>query len=666
MQTKALLLAVLGLAGSAVADPTWPSSVDELEELMFQLNSFKARKFADTVSPCSNEASGPGRQNAAEWLRSAFHDMSTANTYFKTGGLDGSLQYELDNGENTGTGHRTTLEFMAKYVSPRSSLSDLIAAGVYMSVRSCGGPIVPIRAGRVDATSRGNTGVPQPQNSAFTFQQQFDRMGFNNVEMIQVTACGHTLGGVHTDDFPDLVPAGSVPNGLAGLDSTVAAFDNRVVTEYLTGNTTNPLVVGPSVQLDKHADFKVFNSDGNTTMQGMTDPAKFSDICKNVLQKMIEVVPPGVNLTDPIVPYNVKPVELQLTLADGGANLHFTGFIRVKTTDLPVDSIADVTLTYKNRAGAADCGSSGCGITSTVQGVSQGFDDTFAFFPIDAKIPVSTGISSFVVSVNHADGTKQAADNNGNGYPIQDTILFQRPQSCVLGSSGAATLVAAVHNDALTDGAKATISYKVAQSNSPIPSIKTATVDLAKGQCIGKYTLFAVDQTIEGGMAYQSYVDFVSGDKSDSFKSLATVGGTCQEFQNPIACDAVEPPTTTSDATTPPTDTTTTPTDITTTPTDATTTPTDVTTPPTDTTETPTITPTTTSSPAPSPYHRSMLGSYTMLSCWAEGAASRALTGASTADDEMTLEKCMEFCSGYNYWGTEYGRECKYSYLKIS
>lgn len=658
MQTKALLLALLGLTSTAVADPTWPSSVDELEELMFQLNSFKARKFADTVSPCSNEASGPGRQNAAEWLRSAFHDMSTANTFFKTGGLDGSLQYELDNGENTGTGHRTTLEFMAKYVSPRSSLSDLLAAGVYMSVRSCGGPIVPIRAGRVDATGSGNTGVPQPQNSVVTFQQQFERMGFNNVEMIQVTACGHTLGGVHTDDFPDLVPAGSQANGLAGLDTTVAAFDNKVVTEYLDGSTKNALVVGPSVNLNKHSDFKVFNSDGNTTMQALADTAQFNEVCKNVLQKMIEVVPPGVNLTDPIVPYNVKPVELQLTLADGGANLHFTGYIRVKTTDLPVENINDVTITYTNRNGAAECGSSGCDITSTVQGVSQGFDDTFAFFPIDAKIPVATGISSFVVSINHADGTKQAANNNGNGYPIQDKILFQKPQSCLLGSTGASTLVAAVHNDAVADGAKATISYKTAQANSPVPKLQTVTVDLAKGECIGKYTLFKVDQTIEGGLAYQSYVDFVSGDKSDSFKGLATVGGTCEEFQNPIGCDADEPGTTTPPGTTGG-DPTTSPTDVTT-PTDATTTPTDVTTPPTDTTATPTITPTTTSSPAPSPYHRSMLGSYTMLSCWAEGAAARALGAASTADDEMTLEKCMEFCAGYNYWGTEYGRECKY------
>src|SRR5687767_8010284 len=120
MRTNVLLIGLWALAHPATGDPTWPSEIDELEEIMFQLNSFRARKFADTVSPCSNEASGPGRLNAAEWLRTAFHDMSTANTFFGTGGLDASLQYELENGENTGPGHRTTLEFMAPYMSSRS------------------------------------------------------------------------------------------------------------------------------------------------------------------------------------------------------------------------------------------------------------------------------------------------------------------------------------------------------------------------------------------------------------------------------------------------------------------------------------------------------------------------------------------------------------------
>ncbi|KAJ2973188.1 hypothetical protein NQ176_g6750 [Zarea fungicola] len=649
MYSKSVALALLGLTGSVLADPTWPSPNDELEEIMYQLTSFKARKFADTISPCDNEASGPGRLNAAEWLRTGFHDMSTANTYFQTGGLDGSLQYELDNGENTGPGFKTTLEFMSNYVSPQTSLSDLIAAGVYASVRSCGGPIVPVRGGRIDAQEAGNTGVPQPQNSAFTFQQQFDRMGFNNVEMIQVTACGHTIGGVHNTEFPDIVPDANANDGQAALDSTVAVFDNNVVTEYLSGKTKNPLVVGPSSKINKNSDFKVFNIDGNKTMEALAQKDQFNQVCKTVLQKMIEVVPPGVNLTDPILPYKVKPVDVELTLADGGLNLDFSGYIRVKTTCLPKNSITDLTISYKNRQGASDCGNSGCDIKATVQGLGKGFDHTFSFFPIEAKIPVATGISSFTVTINHADGTKQIFDNNGHGYPIQDTILFQKPQSCILGSTGATTLVAAVHKDAVGTGAKAIIHYKTTQPDSPVPKLNSETLDMAKAQCIGDYTLFTVDHTIEGGMSYQSFVDLNSGNKSDSFNAVTGIGGSCFDFPNPRACSAESKaikargdigrapiPAKAIAAVTAADEPT-----------------------PTTTTSTTTTTTTTSATPPPIPTHKPVVGGYTMLSCWSEGTV-RALSGAATADDLMTNEKCMAFCSGYNYWGTEYGRECRF------
>lgn len=69
------LVWLAAVAAVASADPTWPSPSDELEEIVFQLHGFRARLFADTIVPCSTEASGPGRQNAAEWLRAAFHDM---------------------------------------------------------------------------------------------------------------------------------------------------------------------------------------------------------------------------------------------------------------------------------------------------------------------------------------------------------------------------------------------------------------------------------------------------------------------------------------------------------------------------------------------------------------------------------------------------------------
>ncbi|ODA84052.1 hypothetical protein RJ55_02570 [Drechmeria coniospora] len=623
MRSLVSALATLALARHALADPTWPSDVDELEEIMYQLSSFGARKFADTVNPCANEASGPGRQNAAEWLRLAFHDMSTANSFFHTGGLDASLQYELDNGENTGPGHKTTLQFMSPYVSPRSSLSDLIAMGVYMSVRSCGGPAVPFRAGRKDATEKGPTGVPQPQNSAFTFQQQFERMGFTKEEMIQLTACGHTLGGVHKDEFPELMPPGGVKNGAADLDSTAAVFDNKIVTEYLSGQTKNPLVVGPSVKVNKHSDFKVFNSDGNKTLEGMKDKAKFQDICKAVLQKMIDVVPPTVTLSDPILPYAVKPVRMQLTLADGGTALSLTGYIRVKTTGMAKDAIKNISIRYKDRQGASRCGADSCTITSSLQGVGQGFDDTFAFFPIQASIPASSGISSFTVTVND-----KVYDNNGNGYPMQDDVIFQAPQSCVSGSNGAVTLVAAVRNDAVGRGAKASIWFRRPQAGSPIPQLANTTVELRKGSCVGGYTLFSSDHTVEGGMAYQSHVDVTAGGKTDAFKKLADVGGTCRSFDNAAPCAEAGEPTVPA--------TTTAGIPVTTT----------------------AVTTSAVASPTEVRRRRATVGGYKMVSCWTEGSNARALNGIFFANDTMTLEKCMAHCSGYVYWGTEYGREC--------
>jgi hypothetical protein len=68
-----LLSAVLALSTLTTADPTWPSQVDELEEIMYQVKGYRARQFGGTVIPCSSEAAGPGRHNAAAWLRAAFH-----------------------------------------------------------------------------------------------------------------------------------------------------------------------------------------------------------------------------------------------------------------------------------------------------------------------------------------------------------------------------------------------------------------------------------------------------------------------------------------------------------------------------------------------------------------------------------------------------------------
>jgi hypothetical protein len=177
------------------AQPNWPAPTDELEDILFLNSGYRSRGFADAVTPCSAGVA-PGRITAAEFIRTAFHDVSSGNVYTGIGGLDGSIVFETDRGENVGAGFVTTLNLYAPFYSGRTSISDIIAAGVYTATRSCGGPIVPVRGGRKDATKAGPSGaVPLPQNALGTFKNQFLRIGYNATEMISFVACGHTLGG---------------------------------------------------------------------------------------------------------------------------------------------------------------------------------------------------------------------------------------------------------------------------------------------------------------------------------------------------------------------------------------------------------------------------------------------------------------------------------------
>lgn len=382
--TSLLLASGLYYGIGTAAVPTWPAPSDELEDMMFLNTGYRARGFAVAVTPCSFSAQGNGRIATAEWIRTAFHDMATGNVFTGVGGLDASLMYELG-GDNIGPAFQTTLETFQPFLTARSSMADIIALGMYTAVRSCGGPVVPIKTGRIDATDAGASGVPLPQNSLFTLQNQFARTGFNATEMIAVTACGHTLGGVHAEDFPDIVPSGTGGDSFPKFDTTTK-FDNQVAVEWVGGKTADPLSVGPSVSNGRNSDARVFASDNNVTMKALTNPTTFSNTCSTLLQKMIEVVPSGTTLTDPIVVYEVKPTALQLTLLSGGTNLQFAGEIRVRTTTRPASNIASVQLIYKDRNGAAAC--STCKITTTVKGTAAGFDDSFSVSLIAKDISV--------------------------------------------------------------------------------------------------------------------------------------------------------------------------------------------------------------------------------------------------------------------------------------
>jgi len=355
--------------GLGDAAATWPAAIDELEDVMFLQTGHNARGLRTHVTPCGFSEFGAGRQTAAEWLRIAFHDMATANVFMEPrGGVDASIAFELDNGENIGTGFATSLQMFAAFKNKHLSVADMIALGAYASVRACGGPVIPMRGGRTDAIEANNKGVPSPSDGGPVFANRFYRMGFDEPSMIQMVACGHAIGGVHSVNFPDIVLPNTAPNGYALFDTTLE-FDNQIVTRYLAGpsQTVDPLVIGAA--RGKHADLAVFNRDGNETVTAMAQAAAFNTVCSNILQRMIEVVPTEVTLSDVIAPYEVKPSGIQLTLSDNGNQLQFTGEIRVRTTSR---SVTGVQIVYQNRNGGA-----GGTITGTASGTANGFDDSF-------------------------------------------------------------------------------------------------------------------------------------------------------------------------------------------------------------------------------------------------------------------------------------------------
>lgn len=476
---------------------------------------YRARELARPVTPCSFE-SPTGFIPAAGFLRTAFHDVAPHNSAAGTGGLDASINFELtgDGGRaNAGPFANNTLTFLSSYYSNKASMSDLLALATYTAVRGCGGPAIPIKTGRKDAEEAGALGVPAPTDSQQTLKDSFARMGFDTQDMIKLVACGHTLGGVHQNQFPQVGVNGSTPSNVQNFDTTEAKFDSRVAKEFVSNTTQNPLVNGnPNATSDK----LVFTADGGNTIKQLADEQTFQQECKVMLQKMIDVVPSGVSLTEAIEVYDVKPGSLSLALS-GNSSLVFSGEVRVRTTNGDVGS---VELVYKTRNGQQGSNK----ITTTAVGTATGHDDSFTFYSFSANLDLSTSISSFDVIV---DG--ETYDNNGESFPVQDNLFVQLPD-CTLSATTPGrrfvNIVAAVRGSA--DSVSMTSTTHQAR-DVPKPLLASDTTTLTKASSVGEYSLYEGTFEISEDQLMTTTFDLsatVDGDSiEDKFHRVAGFGG---------------------------------------------------------------------------------------------------------------------------------------------
>ncbi|KAH8101285.1 heme peroxidase [Cristinia sonorae] len=409
---------------------TWPNPLlDELESQIYDREGYHVRGLPIGLTPCNRFFFGAnkGRTNAADWLRTAYHDMATHNIRDGSGGLDASIRFfEEQQRPEASDGFRNTLTVITQFSNRYYSLSDNIALAAVTSIEMCGGPKIPFRGGRLDAAAPNKPGVPEPQGSLKAHIDSFARQGFTQEEMIGLVACGHTLGGVQHSTFPEIAPPSTAPDntdGNARFDSQFDQFDNKVVTEYLSGKTQNVLVVGKNQTTN--SDLRIFSSDRNRTMQSLASPKAFRTTCSKLIAKMIDTVPKGVKLAETVDFLRVKPYALELTYMDDGS-LQLTGEVRF--WDMPINPRRKISILWRDRGGK-----------SARQYISTlTFNRTHVSKPLVPDLPgiqnlwytiepikldAKKSISEFWFEIDEGRGKPRVENQNGKGFFISDDVV---------------------------------------------------------------------------------------------------------------------------------------------------------------------------------------------------------------------------------------------------
>jgi len=108
--------------------------------------------------------------------------------------------------------------------------------------------------------------------------------------------------------------------GADQFDDTPFVFDNVGVQRYLNGDgkAGGPLVTTEDTSFQ--SDLNIFKSDGNATITAMaTSQQTFENTCFPIFAKMLNTVPSGVTLSDPIGPSNWITMNSNLDLTSTGA-----------------------------------------------------------------------------------------------------------------------------------------------------------------------------------------------------------------------------------------------------------------------------------------------------------------------------------------------------------
>ncbi|XP_024401301.1 putative L-ascorbate peroxidase 6 isoform X3 [Physcomitrium patens] len=130
-------------------------------------------------------------------LRLSFHDAGTFDSSDNSGGMNGSLLFELERPESAGLQRPIKVLQKAKKEIELAfpvSWADLIAVAGAAAVLECDGPVIPVRLGRLDASGPDPEGkMPEETLTASELKRTFQSKGFSTQEMVALSGA-HTIG----------------------------------------------------------------------------------------------------------------------------------------------------------------------------------------------------------------------------------------------------------------------------------------------------------------------------------------------------------------------------------------------------------------------------------------------------------------------------------------
>jgi hypothetical protein len=346
--------------------------------------------------------------------------------------------------------------------------------------------------------------------------------------MITLIACGHSIGGVHSIDHPEIVSGQVSAENKASFDTTKGVLDNAVVLEYLDNNTTNPLVTNKNDTLN--SDKRIFAADDNKTMNKLADAAYFKGQCEAVFERMLNLVPGDVTLSEPFEPADIRPYIGSYQITSDGS-VEFSGRIRVRTT--PVTGRDPNALTASIIPTMRD-GTEGAKIVANRAtfrgGQSYGYlDEEFSWFEFSQTLDATETFSSFNIRLN------DVTYDNGKtgGYPVNADVLYQEAQSCIsFDAANAATLhvTVAVSRSLLKGNATPQIRFvqRTKIQGYFIPRLEQKLLSMAKAtKETAEYTVYTVSTPISSDSLDTTFDVEVGGSRVEFIATGNLSGKEC-------------------------------------------------------------------------------------------------------------------------------------------